>query len=134
MQFKKMLEEMSSILWGLSLVFNIILLLIGLPLCLLICCCCKKHRDVLEQDVQAIAKNHNIKLLRGAEPQKKRRKKVIVREVSDDDEEVEEDENVQESVKELEDQTDLDTEDLITTTIRSNQKRNTKKINSGLPD
>lgn len=133
MQFRKMLEEMSSILWGLSLVFNIILLLIGLPLCLLICCCCKKHRDVLEQDVQAIAKNHNIKLLRGAEPQKKRRKKVIVQEVSDDDED-EEDENVQESVKELEDQNDLDTEDLITTTIRSNQKRNTKKINSGLPD
>ena len=133
MQFRKMLEEMSSILWGLSLVFNIILLLIGLPLCLLICCCCKKHRDVLEQDVQAIAKNHNIKLLRGAEPQKKRRKKVIVQEVSDDDED-EEDENVQESVKELEDQNDLDTEDLINTTIRSNQKRNTKKINSGLPD
>lgn len=128
-----MLEEMSSILWGLSLVFNIILLLIGLPLCLLICCCCKKHRDVLEQDVQAIAKNHNIKLLRGAEPQKKRRKKVIVQEVSDDDED-EEDENVQESAKELEDQNDLDTEDLINTTIRSNQKRNTKKINSGLPD
>lgn len=133
MQFRKMLEEMSSILWGLSLVFNIILLLIGLPLCLLICCCCKKHRDVLEQDVQAIAKNHNIKLLRGAEPQKKRRKKVIVQEVSDDDED-EEDENVQESAKELEDQNDLDTEDLINTTIHSNQKRNTKKINSGLPD
>lgn len=133
MQFRKMLEEMSSILWGLSLVFNIILLLIGLPLCLLICCCCKKHRDVLEQDVQAIAKNHNIKLLRGAEPQKKRRKKVIVQEVSDDDED-EDDENVQESVKELEDQNDLDTEELINATIRSNQKHNTKKINSGLPD
>ena len=132
MQFKKMLEEMSSILWGLSLVFNIILLLIGLPLCLLICCCCKKHRDVLEQDVQAIAKNHNIKLLRGAEPQKKRRKRVIVQEVSDDDDE--DDEDTQESPKELEDQNDLDTEDLINTTIRSNQKRNTKKINSGLPD
>ena len=131
MQFRKMLEEMSSILWGLSLVFNIILLLIGLPLCLLICCCCKKHRDVLEQDVQAIAKNHNIKLLRGAEPQKKRRKKVIVQEVSDDDDD---DEDTQESPKELEDQNDLDTEDLINTTIRSNQKRNTKKINSGLPD
>lgn len=132
MQFKKMLEEMSSILWGLSLVFNIILLLIGLPLCLLICCCCKKHRDVLEQDVQAIAKNHNIKLLKGSEPQKKRRKKVIVQEVSDDDDE--DDEDTQESPKELEDQNDLDTEDLINTTIRSNQKRNTKKINSGLPD
>ena len=126
-----MLEEMSSILWGLSLVFNIILLLIGLPLCLLICCCCKKHRDVLEQDVQAIAKNHNIKLLKGSEPQKKRRKKVIVQEVSDDDDD---DEDTQESPKELEDQNDLDTEDLINTTIRSNQKRNTKKINSGLPD
>lgn len=127
-----MLEEMSSILWGLSLVFNIILLLIGLPLCLLICCCCKKHRDVLEQDVQAIAKNHNIKLLKGSEPQKKRKKRVIVQEVSDDDDEDEED--IQESPKELEDQNDLDTEDLINTTIRSNQKRNTKKINSGLPD
>ena len=125
-----MLEEMSSILWGLSLVFNIILLLIGLPLCLLICCCCKKHRDVLEQDVQAIAKNHNIKLLKGSEPQKKRKKRVIVQEVSDDDD----DEDTQESPKELEDQNDLDTEDLINTTIRSNQKRNTKKINSGLPD
>lgn len=132
MQFKKMLEEMSSILWGLSLVFNIILLLIGLPLCLLICCCCKKHRDVLEQDVQAIAKNHNIKLLKGSEPQKKRRKKVIVQEVSDDDDD--DDEDTQESPKELEDQNDLDTEDLINSTIRSNQKRNTKKINSGLPD
>lgn len=131
MQFKKMLEEMSSILWGLSLVFNIILLLIGLPLCLLICCCCKKHRDVLEQDVQAIAKNHNIKLLKGSEPQKKRKKRVIVQEVSDDDDD---DEDTQESPKELEDQNDLDTEDLINSTIRSNQKRNTKKINSGLPD
>lgn len=55
-----MMEEISSILWGLSLAFNIILLLIGLPLCLLICCCCRKHQDVLEQDLRMLAKNHNI--------------------------------------------------------------------------
>ena len=54
-----------------------------------------------------------------------------MQEVSDDDDD---DEDTQESPKELEDQNDLDTEDLINTTIRSNQKRNTKKINSGLPD
>lgn len=54
------MEEISSILWGLSLAFNIILLLIGLPLCLLICCCCRKHQDVLEQDLRMLAKNHNI--------------------------------------------------------------------------
>ena len=55
-----MIENLSSILWGLSVVFNIILLLIGLPLCLLICCCCKKHRAALEQDVQMVAQNHGL--------------------------------------------------------------------------
>lgn len=55
-----MIEEMSSILWGLSLAFNIILILLGLPLCLLICCCCRKHQDALEKDLRMIAKNHNI--------------------------------------------------------------------------
>lgn len=55
-----MIEEMSSIFWGLSLAFNIILLLFGLPLCLLICCCCKKHHGALEKDLRMLAKNHNI--------------------------------------------------------------------------
>ena len=58
--FRKMIEEMSSILWGLSLAFNIILLLLGLPLCLLICCCCRKHQDALEKDLRMLARNHNI--------------------------------------------------------------------------
>ena len=51
---------MSNILWGLSLAFNIILLLVGLPLCLLICCCCKKHQNVIEKDLKSLARNHNI--------------------------------------------------------------------------
>ena len=55
-----MIEEMSSILWGLSLAFNIILILLGLPLCLLICCCCRKHQDALEKDLRMLARNHNI--------------------------------------------------------------------------
>lgn len=65
--FKKMIEEMSSILWGLSLAANIILMLIGLPLCLLICCCCRKHQDAFEKDIRMLAKNHNI--LQGEEPE-----------------------------------------------------------------
>ena len=60
MQLKKMMEEMSSILWGLSLAVNIILLLVGLPLCLLICCCCRKHQGAIEKDIKMIARNHNI--------------------------------------------------------------------------
>lgn len=60
MQFKKMIEEMSSIFWGLSLAFNIILLIIGLPLCLLICCCCRKHQGAIERDIKTIARNHNL--------------------------------------------------------------------------
>lgn len=60
MQFKRMIEEMSSILWGLSLAFNIILLLVGLPMCLLICCCCRKHQGVLEKDLRTIVRNHNL--------------------------------------------------------------------------
>lgn len=60
MPFNLMIEEVSSILWGLSIAVNIILLLIGLPLCLLICCCCRKHQDTLEKDIRMIARNHNI--------------------------------------------------------------------------
>lgn len=79
-----MIEEMSSILWGLSLAFNIILLLLGLPLCLLICCCCRKHQDALEKDLRMLARNHNI-LQEGentveatpqTQPQKKRVKMI----------------------------------------------------------
>ena len=55
-----MIEEVSSILWGLSIAVNIILILVGLPLCLLICCCCRKHHDTLEKDIRMIARNHNI--------------------------------------------------------------------------
>lgn len=55
-----MIDEISSIFWGLSLAFNIILLIIGLPLCLLICCCCRKHQGAIEKDIKMIAKNHNI--------------------------------------------------------------------------
>ena len=51
---------MSSIFWGLSLAFNIILLIIGLPLCLLICCCCRKHQGAIEKDIKTIARNHNL--------------------------------------------------------------------------
>lgn len=55
-----MMEEMSSIFWGLSIAVNIILVLIGLPLCLLICCCCRKHKESIEKDIKDIARNHNI--------------------------------------------------------------------------
>lgn len=55
-----MMEEMSTIFWGLSIAVNIILLLIGLPLCLLICCCCRKHKASIEKDIKDIARNHNI--------------------------------------------------------------------------
>lgn len=58
-----MINEVSSIFWGLSLAVNIILLLIGIPLCLLMCCCCKKHRAVIEKDIKDIAQNH--RLLKG---------------------------------------------------------------------
>ena len=58
---------MSSILWGLSLAANIILMLIGLPLCLLICCCCRKHQDAFEKDIRMLARNHNI--LQSEEPE-----------------------------------------------------------------
>ena len=60
MPFNRMIEEVSSILWGLSIAVNIILILVGLPLCLLICCCCRKHHDTLEKDIRMIARNHNI--------------------------------------------------------------------------
>lgn len=60
MPFNKMIEEVSSILWGLSIAVNIILLLIGLPLCLLICCCCRKHQSSIEKDIQSIVANHNL--------------------------------------------------------------------------
>lgn len=55
-----MIEEVSSIFWGLSLAINIILLLVGLPLCLLICCCCRKHQGALERDVASFIQNHNL--------------------------------------------------------------------------
>jgi len=55
-----MIEEVSSIFWGLSLAINIILLIIGLPLCLLICCCCRKHQNALEKDVVSFIHNHNL--------------------------------------------------------------------------
>lgn len=74
---------MSSILWGLSLAFNIILILLGLPLCLLICCCCRKHQDALEKDLRMLARNHNILQEGGntvevpqTQPQKKRVKMI----------------------------------------------------------
>ena len=60
MPFNRMIEEVSSILWGLSIAVNIILLLIGLPLCLLICCCCRKHQSSIEKDIQSIVANHNL--------------------------------------------------------------------------
>ena len=60
MPFNRMIEEVSSILWGLSIAVNIILILVGLPLCLLICCCCRKHHDTFEKDIRMIARNHNI--------------------------------------------------------------------------
>ena len=60
MQFNRMITEVSSILWGLSIAVNIILLLIGLPLCLLICCCCRKHQSSIEKDIQSIVANHNL--------------------------------------------------------------------------
>lgn len=62
-----MIEEVSSIFWAFSLVINIILLLIGIPLCLLICCCCKKHPDVLGKDIKTIAKNHKLLKLKDSE-------------------------------------------------------------------
>ena len=62
-----MIEEVSSIFWAFSLVINIILLLIGIPFCLLICCCCKKHHGALEKDIKTIAKNHNLLKLKDSE-------------------------------------------------------------------
>lgn len=87
MPFNKMIEEVSSIFWAFSLVINIILLLIGIPLCLLICCCCKKHPDVLGKDIKTIAKNHKLLKLKDSEEEeededeeeeksKKKKKKV----------------------------------------------------------
>ena len=55
-----MIDEVSSIFWGLSLAFNIILLIVGLPLCLLICCCCRKHQGAIEKDLKTLARNHNL--------------------------------------------------------------------------
>lgn len=55
-----MIEEVSSIFWGLSIAINIILLLFGLPLCLLICCCCRKHQSAIEKDIKSIVANHNL--------------------------------------------------------------------------
>lgn len=55
-----MIEEVSSIFWGLSLAINIVLLLLGLPLCLLIFCCCRKHQGALERDVASFIQNHNL--------------------------------------------------------------------------
>ena len=80
-----MIDEVSSIFWGLSLAFNIILLSVGLPLCLLICCCCRKHQGAIEKDLKTLARNHN--LLQGApeesqeetyqQPMPKRRKVTV---------------------------------------------------------
>lgn len=64
-----MIEEVSSIFWGLSLAINIILLLIGLPLCLLICCCCRKHQGALERDVASFIQNHNLAGNQQVQPQ-----------------------------------------------------------------
>ena len=69
MPFNRMIEEVSSILWGLSIAVNIILLLIGLPLCLLICCCCRKHQSSIEKDIQSIVANHNLLGNQPAQPQ-----------------------------------------------------------------
>ena len=64
-----MIEEVSSIFWGLSLAINIILLLVGLPLCLLICCCCRKHQGALERDVASFIQNHNLGGSQQVQPQ-----------------------------------------------------------------
>lgn len=87
MPFKTMIEEVSSIFWAFSLVINIIILLIGLPLCLLICCCCRKHPDALGKDIRTIAKNHKLLKLKDSEeeedgeeveekPKKKKKKQL----------------------------------------------------------
>lgn len=60
MPFTVMIDEVSSIFWGLSLALNIILVIVGLPLCLLICCCCRKHQSAIEKDLKTIARNHNL--------------------------------------------------------------------------
>ena len=59
MPFSTMIEDVSSILWGLSLVLNIIIFLLGLPLCLLICCCCRKS-GTIQKDLTTLAKNHGV--------------------------------------------------------------------------
>lgn len=59
MPFLTMIEDASSILWGLSLVLNIIIFLLGLPLCLLICCCCRKS-GTIQKDLTTLAKNHGV--------------------------------------------------------------------------
>lgn len=59
MPFSTMIEDVSSILWGLSLVLNIIIFLLGLPLCLMICCCCRKS-GTIQKDLTTLAKNHGV--------------------------------------------------------------------------
>lgn len=83
-----MIDEISSIFWGLSLAFNIILVLVGLPLCLLICCCCRKHQGAIEKDLKTLARNHN--LLQNAQEEEEveeqpvpKRRKVTVKTISD---------------------------------------------------
>lgn len=53
------MEEVSTFIWGLSIALNILIVLIGLPLCLLICCCCRKS-SAIKKDVASIMANHNL--------------------------------------------------------------------------
>ena len=53
------MEEVSTFIWGLSIALNILIVLIGLPLCLLICCCCRKS-STIKKDVASIMANHNL--------------------------------------------------------------------------
>lgn len=55
-----MIEEVSSVLWGVLAVFGIILILIVVPLFLLICCCCRRHQEALKKDFNSIARNHDL--------------------------------------------------------------------------
>lgn len=85
-----MIDEVSSIFWGLSLAFNIILVLIGLPLCLLICCCCRKHQGAIEKDLKTLARNHNLLQSAPEESQEEtcqqpiaKRRKVVIKSLPD---------------------------------------------------
>lgn len=52
------MTEISGLVWGVSIAFNIILLLTILPLCILMVCCCRRPQK-FKKDINTLARNHN---------------------------------------------------------------------------